>query len=177
MSDKGRGEPFFLEMQIHWNEFRRDVRLSQYCGAKGKEEKASPPPVPPPPPPALLPSPSPSPSFIFTLNPDIVSSLSRLIHREGIFRVNFLTVPSDIPRASIYIFVGPSTSPSSSSILFVFPLPPPTHTLPTPRPHSTPNLVPTLLETGARNGRSRFPAINCRYSTHFAVTIPNAKLK
>lgn len=29
-NERGRRELFSLEMQIHWNEFRRDVRLSQY---------------------------------------------------------------------------------------------------------------------------------------------------
>lgn len=62
------------------------------------------------------------PSFIFTLNHGIASSLSQLIHRGRIFRVNFLTAPSDIPRASIYIFVGPFTSPSSNLVFFVLPL-------------------------------------------------------
>lgn len=63
-----------------------------------------------------------SPHFKFTLG--IASSLSLLIHREGIFRVNFLAAPSDIPRTRIYIFVSPLTSlpffPFTLSTLVLF---------------------------------------------------------
>lgn len=105
---QGWRELFSLEMQIHWNEFRRDVRLSQY--SMRRKEKS------------IIAvcftsffsiSPSSfffSPFFKFTLG--IASSLSLLTHRERIFRVNFLAAPSDIPRTGIYIFVGPLTSPS-----------------------------------------------------------------
>lgn len=107
---QGWRELFSLEMQIHWNEFWRDVRLSQYS-IRRKEKSII----------AVCftsffsishSSFFFSPFFKFTLG--IASSLSLLTHREGIFRVNFLAAPSDIPRTGIYIFVGRLTSPPPS---------------------------------------------------------------
>lgn len=61
------------------------------------------------------------PLFKFTLG--IASSLSLLTHREGIFRVNFLAVLSDIPQTGIYIFVGTLTSSHFSLSLSFTPSP------------------------------------------------------
>lgn len=145
-------------MQIHWNEFRRDVRLSQYCGAEGKEKSITA---------ACSPSPLPSsrarlrlrlfPSFLPSTLALCLLCLNLSTEKE-FFELIFSRHRVIFPER-VFTF-------SSARRLHPLRLSP-----------STPSLDPILPGTRAKNGRSQFPAINCRYSTHFAVTMPNEKLK
>jgi len=159
---QGRRELFSPKMQIHWNEFQRDVRLSQYS-AEGKEKSITAACSLPSSRSSLFPS-----SFLpfFTLR--IAFSLSLLTHREGIFQVNFLAAPSDIPRTGIYIFVGPLASPPSPLLFTLSTL--------VSLVSSFDFLLLQLPFLSRKKRCSQFPTVSYLHNMHFAIIISNIKL-